>query len=154
MSEQVIKDTIRQTKVNNASGFSLIEILVALTLLGIAGTFVAGKIFEQLEEGQKKSAKIQMQSLDGRLGDFRRHCGFYPTTDQGLDALINKPGGGRDCKNYAEGGYIKDGILPQDPWDEDYYYDSNGKVYNIHSSGPDQEEGTEDDIYLREPKES
>lgn len=123
-------------------GFSLIEILIALTLMGIAGTFVAGKIFDQLHEGRVKAAKIQMQSLSQRLKEFRRHCGYYPTTDQGLEALVSKPTSGRECKRYAPNGYI-DGSVPLDPWDNDYKYTSNGKIVTMLSFGGDGEEGGE-----------
>lgn len=136
-------------------GFSLLEILVALTLLGIAGTFVAGKIFKQLHEGRVKSANIQMQHLAGRLKEFRRHCGFYPSTEQGLEALISKPTSGRECKRYNPDGYIDGGKIPQDPWDSEYVYTSNGKKFNIASYGNGGEEGGEDeekDIYLYEVK--
>jgi general secretion pathway protein G len=134
-------------------GFSLIEILIALTLLGLAGTFVAGRIFDSLHEGQVKSTKIQMQALAERLKEFRRHCGFYPTSDQGLEALISKPGGGRECKRYSPNGYIEGGAVPLDPWDNDFIYESDGKKFNIYSLGPDGVEGGEDkdvDIFLYE----
>jgi len=140
----------------NSAGFSLIEILIALTLLGIAGTFVAGKIFDQLHEGQVSSTRIQMQHLTERLKEFRRHCGNYPTTDQGLQALVTKPTVGTECKRYNPGGYIEGGIVPKDAWDEDYIYDSDGKTFNIYSLGPDKAEGGEGkdaDIYLKEPSE-
>ncbi|MBT3234544.1 MAG: type II secretion system major pseudopilin GspG [Bdellovibrionales bacterium] len=127
--------------VKSGAGFSLIEILVALTLLALAGTFVAGKIFDSLYEGQRSSTKIQMQNLAGRLKEFRRHCNFYPTTDQGLDALITKPSGGRECKRYAPNGYIDGDQLPTDPWDNDFVYESDGKTFNIASYGRDGEEG-------------
>ncbi len=139
-----------KTSVRNNQGFSLIEILVALTLLAIAGTFVAGKIFESLEEGKTNAAKIQLQALEGRLKEFRRHCNFYPTTDQGLEALINKPSGGRECKRYLSGGYLEGGEVPLDPWDQPYIYESDGKKINISSGGPDETPGTEDDISLHE----
>ena len=135
----------------NASGFSLIEILVALTLLGIAGAFVAGRIFDQLHEGQVRSAKIQMQSFQARLQDFRRRCGFYPTTDQGLEALIAKPTTGRECRNYPPSGFIDGGQIPNDPWDHPYIYESDGREFNILSYGADNApggEGQDADIYL------
>ena len=125
-------------------GFSLIEILVALTLLGLAGTFVAGKIFDQLHEGRVKSAKIQMNSFKARLQEFRRKCGTYPTTDQGLEALISKPSTGRECKNYPPNGFIEGDSIPLDPWDNDYDYKSDGKTFDIISFGNDGLEGGED----------
>ncbi len=138
----------------NARGFSLIEILIALTLLGIAGTFVAGRIFESLHEGQVQSAKIQMSSLANLLQEYRRKCNYYPTTEQGLDALLNKPtGGARECRNYPAGGFLETPSLPLDPWDGDFVYTSDGRTFNIMSYGPDGLEGGEGndaDIYLYE----
>ena len=129
---------------NNQNGMSIIEILIGLTLLGLAGTFVAGKVFENLQEGKVQTTKIQMKSLGDRLKEFRRDCGFYPLTDQGLDALIEKPTGGRECNRYAPGGYIDGGKIPQDPWDAEYVYESDGKTFNITSFGADSAEGGED----------
>lgn len=136
-------------------GFSLIEILIALTLLAIAGTFVAGRIFDQLHEGQVKAAKIQMQHLAERLKEFRRHCGFYPTSSQGLEALVSKPAGGKECPRYNPNGYLEADSIPLDPWEEEYVYESDGKQFNIYSYGPDHQEGGEGqdaDIYLRDKK--
>ena len=125
------------------AGMSLIEILIALTLLALAGTFVGGKVFEQLQEGKVQSAKIQIKSLSERLKEFRRDCNFLPTTDMGLDALIDKPTGGRECKRYAPGGYIEGGKVPQDPWDSEFIYESDGKTFEIKSLGADNAEGGE-----------
>lgn len=128
----------------NQAGMSILEILIALTLLGLAGTFVAGKVFENLQEGKVQTAKIQIKSIGDRLKEFRRDCGFFPTTDQGLDALLNKPeGGGRECKRYSPSGYIDGGRVPLDPWDAEYLYESDGKTYTIISLGADNAEGGE-----------
>lgn len=129
-------------KLANQAGFSLIEILIALTLMGIAGAFVAGKIFDNLTEGQINSAKIQMGNVSERLKEFRRKCGFYPTTDQGLEALVKKPSG-RDCKDYPPTGFIDGERVPQDPWNEDFLYESDGQTYNICTNGPDRAQGGE-----------
>lgn len=141
--------------IQSQAGFSLIEILIALTLLAIAGTFVAGKFMDSLNEGQVKSAKIQMSNLDARLKDFRRKCGFYPTTEQGLEALVNKPTGGRECKDYPQNGFIEGDAVPKDPWENDFIYESDGRTFNMYSYGQDGEaggEGTDADIYLRPAK--
>ena len=142
--------------IQNQKGFSLIEILIALTLLAVAGTFVVGRFMDSLNEGQVKSTKIQMSNLDARLKDFRRKCGFYPTTEQGLESLVTKPsGGGRECKDYPSNGFIEGEQVPKDPWDNDFIYESDGKSFNIYSYGPDGEaggQGTDADIFLKTGK--
>ena len=127
----------------NQKGMSIIEILIVITLIGLIGTFVAGKIFDQLAEGQIESAKIQIQRLGERLKEYRRHCGAYPTTDQGLDALITKPTSGRECKRYRPGGYIENQEIPIDPWENEFIYESDGRTYTIISLGSDGIEGGE-----------
>ncbi|MDO9183240.1 MAG: type II secretion system major pseudopilin GspG [Bacteriovorax sp.] len=147
--------TFRNALIQNQNGFTLIEILIALTLIALAGTFVAGKFFDQLHEGQVSSTKIQMSNLDGRLKEFRRKCGFYPTSEQGLEALITKPSGGRECKDYPQNGFIEDNQVPKDPWDMDFIYESDGKTFNIYSYGSDKEAGgtgNDADIYLKPAK--
>lgn len=141
--------------ITSNSGMSLIEILIALTLISLMGTFIAGKVFDTLHEGQVQSTKIQMKGFEAQLKEFRRKCGFYPTTEQGLDALVSKPTGGRECKNYPPDGFIEGGSIPLDPWDGAYVLESDGKEYNIISYGGDGVEGGEDkdaDIFLKEKK--
>jgi len=138
MLSQILKPVAR-----SQAGLSLIEILIALTLLALAGTFVGGKVFEQLQEGKIQTATIQIKSLSERLKEFRRDCNFYPTSDMGLNALIDKPQGGRECKRYAPSGYIEGGKIPLDPWDGDYIYESDGKTFTITSLGADNAEGGE-----------
>jgi len=133
----------KQRKVSASAGFSLIEILIALTLLGLVGTFVTGKIFALKTEGEIKATYVQMNSMKGLLKEFRRKCGFYPSTDQGLEALLAKPTAGRECKNYPSEGFIDGEAVPQDAWSEDFVYESNGKKFEIISYGPDREEGGE-----------
>jgi general secretion pathway protein G len=137
----MLKDT--KKILSSQQGLSLIEILIALTLLALAGTFVGGRVFENLQEGKVQTAKIQIKSISERLKEFRRDCNFLPTTDQGLDALLDKPTGGRDCKRYAPGGYIEGGKIPLDPWDAEYIYESDGRNFTIISLGADNAEGGE-----------
>lgn len=132
-----------QKIMKSQQGLSLIEILIALTLLALAGTFVGGRVFENLQEGKVQTAKIQIKSLSERLKEFRRDCNYLPDSTQGLDALIEKPTGGRECKRYAPGGYIEGGKIPLDPWDAEYIYESDGKTFTITSYGADNAEGGE-----------
>lgn len=125
-------------------GLSLLEILIALTILGIAGTFITGKLMQNLAEGRQQSAKIQLQNIKARLEEFRRHCGFYPTTDQGLEALVQKPTSGRECKRYQPGGYIDGGRVPLDPWGYPFFYESDGRsITTLKSLGANGEPGGE-----------
>ena len=98
--KKVFNSDFAKEMAKSQKGFSLVEILVALTLLGIAGTFVAGAVNDRLLEGQVQSATIQIQKLSEVLKDYKRKCNAYPTTDQGLEALISKPSGGRECRRY------------------------------------------------------
>ncbi len=145
-TKQATKEILRSSR-----GFSLIEILIALTLLGLAGTFVASKIFQQLHEGRVSAAKIQMNGYKQALMDFKRKCSFYPTTEQGLDSLVSKPTSGRECRSYPPSGFIE--RIERDPWDFDYVFESDGRKFNIYSTGSDGVEGGEGeeaDIFLND----
>ena len=150
-SEQNALASAPKEILRNTRGFSLVEILIALTLLGLAGTFVASKMFQQFHEGRVSAAKIQMNGYKQALMDFKRKCSFYPATEQGLDALVSKPSGGRECRSYPPGGFID--RIEQDPWSFDYVYESDGRKISIYSTGSDGVEGGEGeeaDIYLND----
>ena len=121
----------------NQVGMSLIEILIAITLLGIVGGIVVSNVVDSLEEGKVGAAKLQMQAFKTQLVDFKRRCNFFPTEDQGLDALVEAPTSGRECKRYQS---IIDKV-PLDPWDSPYLYKSDGRDYEIISLGADGFEG-------------
>lgn len=125
----------------NEKGFSLMEILIVITLIALAGTFVANQLLDRLAEGNINGAKIQMNSFKQLLEDYRRYCNVYPSTEQGLDALVNKPTNPPECKNYPASGFISGGKLPSDPWGTPYTYESDGAKYTITSLGSDLKEG-------------
>jgi len=129
----------------NDRGMTLIEILAVLALLGIVAALLVTKVTGKLDEGKVEATRIQMQSVAGYLEDFRRHCNRYPTTEEGLNALITKPATLADCKRYRPMGYIETGKLPKDSWDRDYIYKSpdNGRTFEIISYGIDGIEGGE-----------
>lgn len=149
------KLTVFPTPVFSAKGLTLTEILISLTLLGLASTFIVGRVMDSFSEGQVQAARIQMSALSGRLKEFKRHCYFYPSTEQGLQALISKPSG-KECKRYNPGGYLEDGAeIPLDPWDNDYIYESDGRTFDIISLGRDGVEGGDGfdtDISLRQKR--
>ncbi len=124
-------------------GMSLIEILIVISLIAMVGTFVVGRLLDQMSEGSVKSAAIQIKNFGSLLEEYRRFCFNYPTTDQGLDALVAKPTTPPDCANYPANGIMggQSGKIPQDPWGTEYDYNSDGKTYLITSYGSDKAEG-------------
>jgi len=121
-------------------GFTLIEMLVVFALIGLIATFVGGNLISKLNSSKVDATKIQMRQLGVLLDDFNRVCGFYPNTEQGLEALIKAPAG-RECKNYDPEGFIKNGKLPKDAWDNPFLYESDGRKYRITSLGADNKPG-------------
>jgi general secretion pathway protein G len=128
---------------NSQRGMSLIEILIALTLLAVGGTMVTTTVLDRLDEGNVTATQTQIRNLRTILMDYKRKCGLYPNTDQGLEALVEKPTGGKDCKRYPSNGFIENGKVPKDAWDEEFEYESDGRKYTIISYGKDREEGGE-----------
>jgi general secretion pathway protein G len=127
-------------------GFTLIEIMVVVIILGLLATIVLPNIIGQEEKAKVNTAKTQIKSLENALDGYKLDNGFYPTTDQGFDALIKKPDAGRVPMKWREGGYLKPARIPKDPWGHDYHYFSpgnEGREYEVISYGPDGEPGGE-----------
>ena len=124
-------------------GMSLIEILIALTLLAVGGTMVTTTVLDRLDEGNVTATTTQIRNLGSILLDYKRKCGRYPTSDQGLQALVEKPSGGKECRRYPANGFIENGKVPDDAWENPFYYESDGRKYTIISYGTDLEEGGE-----------
>ncbi len=127
-------------------GFTLIEIMVVVIILGLLAGLVLPRIMGSEEEAKIKTTRVQIRSLENALDSFKLDNGFYPTTDQGLEALIKKPETGRIPNKWKEGGYLKPARIPKDPWGGDYHYfspGSEGREYEIISYGPDGEPGGE-----------
>jgi general secretion pathway protein G len=130
----------------NKKGFTLIEIMVVVIILGLLAGIVLPKILGREEEAKVSAAKVQIKSIESALDGFKLDNGFYPTTDQGLSALIKKPEVGRIPDKWKEGGYLKPARIPKDPWGKDFLYFSpgnEGREYEIISYGPDGEAGGE-----------
>lgn len=127
-------------------GFTLIEIMVVIIILGLLAGLVLPKFLGQEETAKRKVAITQIRSLEGALDSYKLDNGFYPTTDQGLDALIKKPEAGRIPQKWRDGGYLKPARIPKDPWNKDYVFISPGsenREYEIISYGADNEPGGE-----------
>ncbi|HPI97867.1 MAG TPA: type II secretion system major pseudopilin GspG [Synergistales bacterium] len=124
-------------------GFTLVEILVVVVILGLLATLVVPRVVGRGEEAKRTAALVQIREIEQALDLFKLDNGFYPTTEQGLDALMEKPSISPEPRRYREDGYMKK--IPQDPWGGEYIYRSPGDhdEYDLFSPGPDGEEGGE-----------
>ncbi|MFO7765857.1 MAG: type II secretion system major pseudopilin GspG [Pelovirga sp.] len=126
-------------------GFTLIEIMVVVVILGILAAIVVPRLLDEPERARRTSAATQIRSFEEALGMFRLDNGFYPSTEQGLEALVTKPTIGRIPTRYKDGGYIR--RIPDDPWGNSYVYLSPGVHgdYDLLSYGADGQPGGEGD---------
>ncbi|UTP73104.1 type II secretion system major pseudopilin GspG [Alteromonas sp. LMIT006] len=134
------------SSLRHARGFSLIEIMVVLVIIAIMASIVAPQILGNQETAQLKKAAVDIQSLESAIERYKLQTNIFPTTEQGLEALVSEPQIDPMPRNYPAQGFIK--RLPQDPWGNDYQLISPGEVglVDIFSYGPDGEPGTDDDI--------
>jgi len=117
------------------------ELIVVMAILALLMTAVIPKFMDRVEQAKITTAKVSIQNLETALRLFYLDTGFYPTTEQGLKALVEKPG---DAKNWREGGYLEKRVIPKDPWGNDYNYRASGEAgreYEIFSLGRDGKEG-------------
>ena len=131
---------------NRQQGFTLLEIMVVIVILGMLAAMVVPNIMGNKEKADQQKAVSDIVSLENMLDMYKLDNSKYPTTEQGLEALVTKPSASPEPRNYRDGGYIK--RLPQDPWGNDYLMMSpgeHGKV-DVFTAGPDGQAGTEDDI--------
>src|SRR3990167_701488 len=139
MKKQYLKEVSR-----NEQGMTLIEIMAVLTIIVAIMYLVGQNVTKQLQRGKVLSAKTQIKLIEQGLEDFYRENDFYPTTDQGLDALFKKPSTGRETRNWG-GPYLKGDKAPKDPWGNDYQYIcEDGQKFMMFSFGRDGKEGGED----------
>jgi general secretion pathway protein G len=132
----------RKSPIANQDGMSLIEILIVITLMAVAGSFVMTKVFDRMQEGYQQAAKTQINAFKSDLENFRRYCNQYPTSEQGLEALFVKSTSAPECPNYPASGIMEGGKPPLDPWGRPYVYESpdSGKTYVVTSYGRDGKE--------------
>lgn len=131
---------------NKQRGFTLLEVMVVIVILGIIASMVVPNLIGNQEQAARQKAVVDIQQLESALDMYRLRNGFYPTTEQGMQALVTAPTSLPVPRAFPDGGFIR--RLPKDPWDEDYILISPGQVgrIDILTKGPDRTAGTEDDI--------
>jgi general secretion pathway protein G len=120
-------------------GFTLVEILVVITIIGLIMALVGPRVINYLGEAKVKAAKIQIESFSSALDLYYLDAGRYPSSSEGLAALAQRPGGA----SAWNGPYVKGGFVPNDPWGHPYVYRAPGEhgAYDIVSYGSDGQEG-------------
>ena len=125
------------------SAFTLIEVLVVVAILGILAAIVVPRIMDRPDEAKRVAARADVAAIVQSLKLYRLDNGFYPATDQGLAALVQKPASSPVPGNWKQGGYLE--RLPKDPWGGDYQYLSPGvkSEIDVFSLGADRARGGE-----------
>ena len=127
-------------RVRDGRGFTLIELLVVMVIIGLLAALVGPKLFPRLGKGKQSAAKAQIELLGQALDQFRLDTGRYPTTSEGLEALLQDPG-----VEGWDGPYLRKSVIPRDPWNRPYIYQSPGShgEYDLYSYGRDGSPGGE-----------
>ncbi len=123
-------------------GFTLIELMIVIVILGLLATFIVPKLMSRPEQARVVKAKNDIRAIETALKLYKLDNGFYPTTEQGLKALVKKPQTPPIPQNYRPNGYLDK--VPKDPWGHPYIYRSpgdNGRPYEIISYGADGKPG-------------
>ena len=122
----------------NQTGFTLIELMIVVVILGLLATVVMPRILNRPEQARRMKAKLDIRNIESALALFKTDTGRFPTTSQGLEALVTDPG----IKGYNRDGYLEK--VPIDPWGNKYIYISPGihsRDYDLESYGKDGEDG-------------
>ena len=129
-----------------SAGFTLLEVMVVIVILGIIASMVVPNLLGNKEAADQQKAMVDIQQLESALDMYKLRNGFYPTTEQGLQALVVAAPSQPAPRVFPEGGFIK--RLPKDPGGEDYIMVSPGQMgqLDLFSKGPDRTAGNDDDI--------
>ena len=140
------------TRLNPASGFTLVEVMVAIVILGVLAALIVPNVMGRGEKAKVDTSAITLKGVAGALDQYKLDNGKYPSMqDGGLDALVNQPA---SAKNWMQGGYVKGGY-PKDSWENDIQYvipGAEGRAFDLYSFGADGKEGgegTDADIYYQ-----
>lgn len=139
---KVLAKPLSKEGVSKQAGMTIIEILIVIALMGVVMTLVVSNLTGQQDEAMRDTARLGMGQLDSQLQMYKIHNFRYPTTEQGLRALVTKPGSGA---TRWRGPYTEESKI-NDPWGNPYEYSSEGSSFKIISPGPDAVLGSEDDV--------
>lgn len=130
----------------DSRGFTLIEIMVVIIILGILAVYIGPKIMGRPEEARRTKAKVDIAALETALKLYKLDNGVYPSTEQGLQALVEKPESGNIPNKWRDGGYLDKNKVPKDPWGNEFVYLSPGAHgdFDIISYGSDGVPGGEE----------
>ena len=128
----------------NCEGFTLIELLIVMVIIGLLSALVGPRMFKKVGKSRVQAARAQISLFETALDTYRLDNYHYPSTEDGLQALVRNPGG----EDTWDGPYLKK--IPKDPWGREYIYRCDGEDFTIICAGPDGVEGTEDDITNQE----
>ena len=137
----------RGGRLGGASGFTFLEIMLVVVIIGILMSFVGPSLVGRTQKARIAAAKQQIVGIKTALKMFEMETGRFPSSEEGLKALVSKPSG-LDETEWG-GPYIEDGVIPKDPWSEEYQYafpGDHGTYYDLWSSGPDKSSGSDEDI--------
>lgn len=131
---------------DDTRGFTLIELMVVIVILGVLAGMIVPRIMDRPEEARRTKAEVDIGAISQALKLYKLDNGKYPSTEQGLQALVEPPSTGTLAKKWRDGGYLDKNSVPKDPWDNDYVYISPGLHgdFDLMSYGPDNEPGGED----------
>lgn len=128
------------------AGFTLIEVMVVVVILAILASIIVPRVLSRPEQARVTAAKQDILSIQNAMALYRLDNGFYPSTEQGIAALVSKPTGEPVPQNYSEEGYLHK--VPMDPWQQPYHYLNPGKhgAIDIWSDGPPDKKGQNAEI--------
>jgi general secretion pathway protein G len=137
---------MKKNKHRKQAGFTLIELMVVVVIIAILAGLIIPRFMGETDKAKQAKTKMQIESLESALKMYKLDNGSYPTTEQGLKALVETPTVGNLPKNWRQGGYLEKGKVPKDPWDHEYVYVSPGSHgdFDLSSLGADGEPGGEE----------
>lgn len=142
--EKFYKQRESMQKTKKRAGFSLIELMVVIIILGLLASFIMPNIIGKGEQAKQKLTCVQMKSISQSIELFKQDNGSYPETEEGLEALIKNPSPEK-YTGFMPGGYFSGKKVPKDPWKHKYIYTATEEGFDIMSLGADGKEGGEDE---------